>query len=113
VLNWYRTVPGRFTEVQTQAAEVLALAAGAALEAVEETGRLRRLADQLDQALASRAVIDQAKGIVMARRGCTADEAFTHLAALSQQRNVKLRDLAAALVEQTAAAASSVSRRRS
>jgi GAF domain-containing protein len=115
-LNCYSATPGAFTESQAQAAEVLALAVGAALEAVEETRRLREVASQLDQALASRAVIDQAKGIVMARRGCTADEAFAHLAALSQQRNVKVRDLALALVEQTgtpAGGGASVSRRRS
>jgi AmiR/NasT family two-component response regulator len=115
-LNCYSATAGAFTESQAQAAEVLALAAGAALEAVEESTRLRTVAAQLDHALASRAVIDQAKGIVMARRGCTADQAFEHLAALSQQRNVKVRDLALALVQQTAAqtaAASSVSRRRS
>jgi hypothetical protein len=112
-LNLYSTATGAFTEAQAKAAEVLALAGGAALEAVEETARLRGLAVQLDKALESRAVIDQAKGIVMARRGCTADEAFTHLAALSQQRNVKLRDLARALVEQTTTTAPGVSRRRS
>ncbi len=97
-LNCYSPTRGAFTRSQEQAAEVLALAAGVALEAVEENTRLRTVAAQLDQAMASRAVIDQAKGIVMARRGCTADEAFAHLAALSQQRNVKVRDLARALV---------------
>jgi GAF domain-containing protein len=112
-LNCYRTTPGAFTESQAQAAEVLALAIGAALDAVGETVRLRGLAAQLDRALESRAVIDQAKGIVMARRGCSADDAFAHLAALSQQRNVKLRDLARALVEQTAVASPGVSPRRS
>jgi GAF domain-containing protein len=111
VLNCYSTAPHAFTDDQAQTADVLALAAGAALEAVQETAHLRRLAEQLDEALASRAVIDQAKGIVMARRGCTAEEAFAHLAALSQHRNVKLRDLARALVEQTAAAPPVIRRR--
>ncbi|WNB85719.1 ANTAR domain-containing protein [Cellulomonas sp. ATA003] len=111
-LNIYSAAAGTFTEAQAQAAEVLALAGGAALEAVAETTRLREVAAQLDQAMTSRAVIDQAKGIIMARRGGTAEEAFAHLAALSQQRNVKVRDLARALVVQTETAAG-VSRRRS
>jgi PAS domain-containing protein len=113
VLNCYSRARAAFSESQAQAAEVLGLAAGAALEAIEETNRLRNLAAQLDRALESRAVIDQAKGIVMARRGCSAEDAFAHLATLSQQRNVKLRDLAQALVEQTTASPPGVTRRRS
>jgi len=46
----------------------------------------------------SRAVIEQAKGIIMADRRCTADEAFAILAKVSQDSNRKLRDVAAALV---------------
>jgi AmiR/NasT family two-component response regulator len=39
-------------------------------------------------------VIDQAKGILMAVRRISADEAFTLLVEQSQRENVKLRDLA-------------------
>jgi AmiR/NasT family two-component response regulator len=52
-------------------------------------------------ALESRAVIDQAKGIVMAHKHCTADEAFQHLVSLSNTSRVKLREVAARLVEQS------------
>jgi hypothetical protein len=55
--------------------------------------------EQLHDALSSRAVIEQAKGIVMTHRRCSADEAFQALRQLSQDRNVKLRDIATALVE--------------
>ncbi len=61
------------------------------------------LADQLRLAMASRAVIEQAKGIVMAQNGGDPDEAFTTLARLSQTRNVKLRDLAEDVVRRTTA----------
>jgi AmiR/NasT family two-component response regulator len=44
-------------------------------------------------------VIDQAKGMVMARLGIDADEAFARLVKLSSHLNVKLRDLAALIVE--------------
>jgi AmiR/NasT family two-component response regulator len=50
----------------------------------------------------SRAVIEQAKGIVMADRRRTADEAFRILTKLSQDTNRKLRDVAAALVARAA-----------
>ncbi|MFG1610619.1 GAF and ANTAR domain-containing protein [Actinoplanes sp. NPDC049265] len=56
------------------------------------------LARHLQAAMDSRAVIEQAKGIVMAQRRCAADEAFAFLTKVSQDNNRKLRDVAAALV---------------
>ena len=46
----------------------------------------------------NRAVIDQAKGILMSQRRCDAAQAFDLLAEASQRSNRKLRDIAAALV---------------
>jgi AmiR/NasT family two-component response regulator len=40
-------------------------------------------------------VIDQALGVVMGQNRCTADEAFDILRTISQNRNGKLRDVAA------------------
>jgi GAF domain-containing protein len=57
------------------------------------------LAEQLETAMASRAVIEQAKGIIMATSGCSPDEAFNLLREQSQSQNIKLRDIAAELVE--------------
>jgi AmiR/NasT family two-component response regulator len=50
----------------------------------------------------SRAVIDQAKGIVMALRGVDAGAAFGVLVARSQQENVKLRVVAEQVVRAVA-----------
>jgi AmiR/NasT family two-component response regulator len=47
----------------------------------------------------SRAGIEQAKGIIMRDRRCTADEAFLLLRNLSAVTNRKLRDVAQALIE--------------
>ncbi|GAB2768754.1 ANTAR domain-containing response regulator [Amycolatopsis magusensis] len=52
---------------------------------------------QMRQAIESRDVIGQAKGILMARRGMSADEAFAVLRRTSQDLNVKLADLARTL----------------
>ena len=52
----------------------------------------------MQAAMHSRAVIEQAKGMIMAQRRCTADEAFAVLSKTSQDTNRKLRDVAAALV---------------
>lgn len=57
------------------------------------------LAAQLETTLTSRAVIDQAKGILMARNGITPEEAFSRLVADSQRTNVKLRDVARGIVD--------------
>ncbi len=59
----------------------------------------RALATNLERAMASRAVIEQAKGVVMARTSCTSEEAFEVLTRGSQRHNVKLRDLAQRLVD--------------
>lgn len=55
--------------------------------------------DDLREALKTRPVIDQAKGVLMARHGCTADEAFAMLAGASQRHNRKVRDIADAIVK--------------
>jgi hypothetical protein len=59
-----------------------------------EMNRLRTEVDQLRIALESRAVIEQAKGIVMATVRCDADAAFALLVEQSQHENRKLRDIA-------------------
>lgn len=56
-------------------------------------------ADQILDALASRAAIEQAKGAIMTLRRCDADEAWATLRRASQEFNVKLRELSQALVE--------------
>jgi hypothetical protein len=54
--------------------------------------------EQLREALSSRAVIDQAKGIVMARAGCSADDAFRRMVKMSNDSNVRVAEVASALV---------------
>ena len=55
--------------------------------------------DGLRTAMASRATIEQAKGLIIAARGCTPDEAFDLLTRMSQNENRKLREVATSLVE--------------
>ena len=64
-----------------------------------------RVAEQLQTAMHSRATIEQAKGILMGARHCTAEQAFDILVVLSQQTDRKLRDVAQAMVADTTAAA--------
>ncbi|MGW6919271.1 SpoIIE family protein phosphatase [Kitasatospora sp. NPDC054939] len=60
--------------------------------------RLRAEVEGLRRAMRSRAVIEQAKGLLTERLGCTPEEAFGHLAQLSQDGNRKLVDIAADLL---------------
>jgi GAF domain-containing protein len=53
----------------------------------------------LKAALASRATIDQAMGVIMAQNRCSAEDAFAILRTASQHRNTKLRDVAVAIIE--------------
>ena len=55
----------------------------------------------LRSALRTRGIIEQAKGILIAQRGCTPDEAFTLLVGLSQDTNTKLHVVAQTLVDDT------------
>lgn len=87
------TAPGvldRALTVATVAATVVA--------AAQRVEHLRATADQLRTAMSSRATIEQAKGLVAGWLRCEVEEAFTVLADVSQDRNVKLRDLAALVV---------------
>ncbi|WP_330294845.1 ANTAR domain-containing protein [Streptomyces sp. NBC_00503] len=65
---------------------------------IAEVLELRAEVEQLSKALESRAVIDQARGMVMALASCSGEKAWGLLVDVSQHRNVKLRDVAAALV---------------
>jgi hypothetical protein len=68
--------------------------------------RLRYWAYARAQArLASLPVIEQAKGIMMARFGWSEEQAFDTLRRASQRDNVKVRDLAAEIVARTASPA--------
>ncbi|MGH3125337.1 MAG: GAF and ANTAR domain-containing protein, partial [Streptosporangiaceae bacterium] len=72
--------------------------AAAAIVTMTRYGRARDLADQLNQAMRSRAVIDQALGIIMAESKIDAQRAFAVLSRASNNRRMKLRDLAAEIV---------------
>lgn len=101
MLNLYARAPRAFSAVDRQLAELLAgqaaIAVTAALRHYDEV----TLSDHLRIALPSRSVIDQAIGIVIAQQGGGPEEAFTALRTISQRRNIKLRVVAAELVEVT------------
>jgi AmiR/NasT family two-component response regulator len=67
--------------------------------AADLVGQLNEKVEGLEEALLSRDVIGQAKGILMERLHLTSDQAFEELRAVSQQHNRKVRDISAALAD--------------
>jgi GAF domain-containing protein len=97
-LNLYARARGAFGPEETRRAELFAGNAAGALALGLRLASYAALTGQLREALASRAVIDQAVGIIMGQQRCGQDKAFAALRAASQNRNVKLRDVARELV---------------
>jgi GAF domain-containing protein len=90
---------GPFNQVARDIATTFAgYAAIALLNAALYAGALAEV-HQMHQALASRAGIEQAKGILMRERHCSADEAFSLLRERSSRSQRKLRDVAQAIVD--------------
>lgn len=97
-LNLYSYTSAAFGALDAKLLELYTTAAEAALGAEHRYLAARREIEQLRQALESRAVIDQAKGILMAVRHVDADTAFALLVQRSQRENRKLREVAAHFV---------------
>ena len=97
-LNLYSEQENAFSERDHQAADVFAVQAAALLANTQAHIDARSLGEQLGEAMKSRAVIEQAKGILIERHKLTADQAFRLLADASMHTNRKLRAVAEDLV---------------
>jgi len=97
-LNLYARGAAAFGAAQVHRAENLAENASGALSLMLRLASYSELTDQLRSSLTSRAVIYQALGVIMAQERCTQATAFEMLRAVSQKSNVKLRDVASAIV---------------
>jgi GAF domain-containing protein len=89
----------RFSAADEELGAIFATQAAIVLANAQAYWDARHLSEQLGQAMQFRAVIEQAKGVLMATGGRNADEAFQLLVRASQRENRKLRDIAADLVE--------------
>ena len=93
-LNNYSLKPAAFTEPDVRLAEEVAAFVAIAVANAEAAARATDDLTNMRRAMESRAVIEQAKGILMERYKVTSDQAFTLLTHASQRSNVKLRDVA-------------------
>ena len=97
-LNFYAADTDPFDEVTTELARTFAGHAAVAVANAHLYETTASLAQQMQHAMASRATIEQAKGIIMRDRGCDADAAFAALVELSHETHLKLREIAERLV---------------
>jgi GAF domain-containing protein len=101
-LNIYATAPGAFGGTSAGLAQTFAGYAAVAIANARLYQTTATLAENMRRAMETRAVIEQAKGILIAQQHCTPEYAFELLTRLSQVSHRKLRDCAADLVASTA-----------
>ncbi|GHB81792.1 RNA-binding protein [Streptomyces cirratus] len=97
-LNIYAAKPDAVTDADLTDLRSLAAQATGGIALAQRIADARAFTADLQTALTSRSVIDQATGIIMGQQRCSAEEAFAILRTASQHRNVKLRDLCTGLV---------------
>ncbi len=97
-MNIYSLQSGAFTADVQRRCDLFAAQAAGALQL--GLGRIDASAvrEQVEEALSSRTVIDQAIGVLVGQQRCTADEAFTLLRQRSQSSHTRIRDVAAELI---------------
>jgi GAF domain-containing protein len=99
-VNVYAHRKEAFTDHAAELGELFAAPAAVAVHNAQILARALTVAAQLQTALSSRPVIDQAIGILLARTGGTAEEAFARLRTISQREHTKLATVAQHIVDE-------------
>jgi len=97
-VNLFRVLPGEWDRVSVRVARALADVATIGLVQSRSLRRQADLAAQLQHALTSRVVIEQAKGVIAERLRVSMDAAFTALRRYARSSNTRITDLAVAVV---------------
>jgi GAF domain-containing protein len=100
-LNFYAPEPNGFSEDDVVVGSQFGAQAAIVLANAQAYWDAHQLSQNLATAMQSRAVIEQAKGILMGVQRCSADEAFEILVRVSQRENRKLREIAHDMVTRT------------
>ncbi len=103
-LNIYSRSACAFDSFDEAIISLYTIAASQAITNARRWQHARETVTQLEQALTSRTDIDQAKGVLRALHGYTADQAFDALVRQSQRRNIKLHTIARELLASLATA---------
>ncbi len=100
-LSLFRTRDGALEEGDVMAAQALADVATIAIIHHRAATEAHLVNEQLNHALNSRIVIEQAKGVVAERTGLDMDQAFARLRHHARNHNLRLVDAARAVIEGT------------
>jgi GAF domain-containing protein len=100
-LNLFSIEPGEMSASQLRVGQALADVATIAVLQDRSQHDQARLAEQLQYALNSRIIIEQAKGVLAERAGVDTDEAFTRLRRHARSTNRRLTDLARSVTDNT------------
>jgi transcriptional regulator with GAF, ATPase, and Fis domain len=99
-INVYAYEKDVFDEHAAELGELYAKPAAVSVHNAHILAQALTLTAQLQTALSSRPVIDQAIGLIRGRSGGTAEEAFARLRAISQSEHTKLADVAERIVDE-------------
>ena len=99
-MNVYAHAEDAFDQRAEQLGELFAVPAAIAVQNAQILAQTQRLAATFQSALTSRAVIDQAIGILMSRSGVTADEAYSRIRLLSEHQNAQITVVAEGIVRE-------------
>ena len=99
-MNLYSRSEHAFDEADAETGMLFASQAAIVLANAQLYWDARELSEGLGEAMMHRAVIEQAKGVLMGAQGCDEDEAFQMLVKASQRENVKVRTVAKRIVDQ-------------
>jgi GAF domain-containing protein len=99
-MNVYAHRHDAFDDDAARIGELFASPAAIAVQNAQILQQAKRLAASLQAGASSRAMIDQALGIIRSRSGCSSDEAYERLRTMSQTKNTKLAVVAKTLVDE-------------
>jgi transcriptional regulator with GAF, ATPase, and Fis domain len=102
-LNLFQATPGDVSHENVRIGQALADVATIGLLQERSARRSDIVSEQLQSALNSRVIIEQAKGKLAERRGLDMDQAFNQLRSYARDRNLRLSDLAQAFIDGTPA----------
>ncbi len=100
-MNLFNRRPGRLTERDAALAQALAATATIGILQERNVRESSGVTAQLQRALDSRIIIEQAKGVLAASGTIGVDEAFSAMRAHARNTNTSIRTVAAQIVERT------------
>lgn len=101
-INVYAHAEDVFDAAAEQLGELFAAPAAVAVRNAQVLAQARTLISQLERAISTRPIIDQAIGVIRSRNGASTEDAMARLRALSQGEHTKLAVLARRIVDQAA-----------